>query len=88
MRENGKKTESCAKIPHTVSSACRRNLLHLQVEGWSGRPDLNWGPLGPEPSALPGYATPRKSRYQISGFRCQRAVLAPETWFIGRDGQI
>ena len=28
-------------------------------ERWSGRPDLNWGPLGPEPSALPGYATPR-----------------------------
>jgi hypothetical protein len=28
-------------------------------KNWSGRPDLNWGPLGPEPSALPGYATPR-----------------------------
>ena len=29
---------------------------------WSGRPDLNWGPLGPEPSALPGYATPRQEQ--------------------------
>ena len=29
------------------------------LERWSGRPDLNWGPLGPELSALPGYATPR-----------------------------
>ena len=25
----------------------------------SGRPDLNWRPLGPEPSALPSCATPR-----------------------------
>ena len=34
---------------------------------WSGRPDLNWGPLGPEPSALPGYATPRKN--EVTGNR-------------------
>jgi hypothetical protein len=27
--------------------------------GWSGRRDLNPRPLGPQPSALPGYATPR-----------------------------
>src|SRR5437764_5351322 len=26
---------------------------------WSGRRDLNPRPLGPQPSALPGYATPR-----------------------------
>ena len=38
---------------------------------WSGRPDLNWGPLGPEPSALPGYATPRQEgfRLQSTGYR-------------------
>jgi hypothetical protein len=28
---------------------------------WSGRGDLNSRPLGPEPSALPGCATPRMS---------------------------
>ena len=28
-------------------------------ENWSGRPELNRRPLGPEPSALPGCATPR-----------------------------
>ena len=50
MRENGKKTESWAKIPQTVSGVSRRNLLYLQLEVWSGRPDLNWGPLGPEAS--------------------------------------
>ena len=39
----------------------------------SGRPDLNWGPLGPEPSALPGYATPRKN--QVTGNRRQVTVM-------------
>ena len=29
---------------------------------WSGRVDLNHRPLGPEPSALPGCATPRGAR--------------------------
>ena len=29
---------------------------------WSGRPDLNRGPLRPERSALPGCATPRTPR--------------------------
>ena len=33
---------------------------------WSGRPDLNWGPLGPEPSALPGYATPRRKLWSVT----------------------
>ena len=55
----------------TLFRSSRRKLLHLRTERWSGRPDLNWGPLGPEPSALPGYATPRKSRYHVSSFRCQ-----------------
>ena len=32
---------------------------------WSGRPELNRRPLGPEPSALPGCATPR-SGYEIT----------------------
>ena len=50
MRENGKKTESWANIPQTASRASRGNLLHLQAKEWSGRPDLNWGPLGPEAS--------------------------------------
>ncbi len=33
---------------------CARN-----IPNWSGRRDLNPRPLGPEPSALPGCATPR-----------------------------
>ncbi len=42
-------------------------MLLSPLERWSGRPDLNWGPLGPEPSALPGYATPRKTRLPATG---------------------
>ena len=34
---------------------------------WSGRPDLNRGPLAPKASALPGCATPRKSYRQAEG---------------------
>ena len=43
-----------------------------EMEGWSGRPDLNWGPLGPEPSALPGYATPRKPDVRVPGVSGER----------------
>src|SRR5262249_21176283 len=32
---------------------------------WSGRVDLNHRPLGPEPSALPGCATPRGGRFIV-----------------------
>ena len=39
----------------------------------SGCPDLNWGPLRPERSALPGCATPRNSHYRTAG-RLARAV--------------
>src|SRR5579859_30656 len=34
---------------------------------WSGRRDLNPRPLGPQPSALPGYATPRTDPYPSRG---------------------
>src|SRR5581483_287861 len=44
-------------IPGTSESA--RAAANLFVEKWSGREDLNLRPLGPEPSALPGGATPR-----------------------------
>ncbi len=37
-----------------------------KIEIWSGRRDLNPRPLGPQPSALPGYATPR-SRASLRG---------------------
>ena len=33
--------------------------LCFREDSWSGREDLNLRPLGPEPSALPGCATPR-----------------------------
>src|SRR5690242_18874610 len=33
---------------------------------WSGRPDLNRGPLAPKASALPGCATPRLERHVYS----------------------
>src|SRR5438067_11277034 len=40
--------------------------------GWSGREDLNLRPLGPEPSALPGCATPRRAEsYTCSALRVQ-----------------
>jgi site-specific DNA recombinase len=35
-------------------------------EKWSGSRDSNPGPLGPQPSALPGCATPRSSAYPTS----------------------
>src|SRR5947207_11315896 len=50
----------------------------------SGCPDLNWGPLRPERSALPGCATPRAG-VQISATKSarsrhdRRATLAPKT---------
>jgi hypothetical protein len=34
-------------------------LVEMILKGWSGRGDLNSRLLGPEPSALPGCATPR-----------------------------
>src|SRR5262249_47313363 len=40
----------------------------------SGCPDLNWGPLRPERSALPGCATPREGT-QSSRFRNKRVTL-------------
>ena len=36
--------------------------LERTGESWSGRPDLNRGPLAPKASALPGCATPRNGR--------------------------
>src|SRR5205823_5751347 len=42
----------------------------------SGCPDLNWGPLRPERSALPGCATPR-SGTQSSRSRHKRVTLFP-----------
>src|SRR5438309_4834361 len=50
----------------------------------SGCPDLNWGPLRPERSALPGCATPRAG-VQISATKSarsrhvRRATLSPKT---------
>ncbi len=45
-----------------------QELAKLEAElieiKWSGRGDLNSRPLGPEPSALPGCATPR-ANYKI-----------------------
>ena len=42
---------------------CRSSAMlffHFPEGKWSGRWDLNPRPLGPEPSALPSYATPRQ----------------------------
>ncbi len=33
--------------------------LHIRPLSWSECRDLNPGPLGPEPSAIPNFATPR-----------------------------
>src|ERR1017187_10276883 len=77
MREHGKNTESYTKMQETALEDTRGNSLNLKPEGWSGRPDLNWGPLGPEPSALPGYATPRQRRCQGAGARCQEEATFP-----------
>ena len=41
----------------------------------SGCPDLNWGPLRPERSALPGCATPRARKgYRLTGRRADPAT--------------
>ena len=42
--------------PVTASAASRRPM---RCKAWSGRWDLNPGPSGPQPDALPGCATPR-----------------------------
>src|SRR3712207_2316166 len=41
-------------------SGWSREIPHLQAARQSGRLDLNQRPLGPQPSALPDCATPRK----------------------------
>src|SRR2546421_4555996 len=45
----------------------------------SGCPDLNWGPLRPERSALPGCATPRERRrvasFGTNGFKLSSYVV-------------
>ena len=45
----------------TVGSSGPPQSRKEPVQNWSGRLDLNQRPLGPEPSALPGCATPRRS---------------------------
>src|SRR6185312_16424212 len=49
----------------------------------SGCPDLNWGPLRPERSALPGCATPR-SGTKTSRFR-HRSVTFPRLCCLHRQ---
>jgi hypothetical protein len=50
----------------TDSAAARRNAARKRGASWSGRPDLNRGPLAPQASTLPGCAT---SRDRLDGTR-------------------
>ena len=48
----------------------------------SGRGDLNSRPLGPEPSALPGYATPRLQLLYLNiAKRCRKINLEAKRFF-------
>ena len=49
----------------------KSKILHRILDFWSRRRDLNPRPLGPEPSALPNCATPRRLLYYIK----RRSVL-------------
>src|SRR5260370_24115764 len=51
------------RLPSCSSS--QGPVAHSERENWSGREDLNLRPLGPEPSALPGCATPRGGKGYI-----------------------
>ena len=48
--------------PSCASVLSGHPFQRFPSEKWSGRWDLNPRPLGPEPSALPSYATPRHDR--------------------------
>src|SRR5437763_9698304 len=54
---------------------------------WSGRRDLNPRPLGPQPSALTGYATPR-TRADLSGFEPGGLVRWPQPGLRRRPVQV
>ncbi|GEM_PF-3632480 len=53
-------------------------VLWVRNRGWSGRGDLNSRPLGPEPSALPGCATPRLSTSKLQNFYNMSRLLGQE----------
>ena len=60
----GAELSACLIATALTRPSCARSTEELVGEPWfpdgeSGCPDLNWGPLRPERSALPGCATPR-----------------------------
>ena len=79
----------CERIPMRSVGMKRGNLALKQprkAKGrlesrpfprWSGRCDLNARPLGPEPSALPGCATPRTRRVSCTCFDPTGRQTAP-----------
>jgi hypothetical protein len=56
------KRKKAEKEPQTTdfSMICGFFAPICSAFGWSERRDSNPGPLGPEPSAIPNFATPRK----------------------------
>ena len=50
------------------------------IHNWSGRQDLNLQPLGPKPSALPSWATTRKSG-ALEGIRTPDLLVRSQTLY-------
>ena len=60
---------ACAKTKARRSRMQRETTVAKSRRGlvlkWSGRLDLNQRPPAPEAGALPGYATPRRTRHSL-----------------------
>ena len=65
----------CFWRPCPGERACRSSIVTSDIwtlnEGWSGCRDLNPGPRGPEPRALPDCATARRDKDTVNVFSIQ-----------------
>ena len=75
------------KIPEKSGIFLTPHRYQCDVIIWSECRDLNPRPLGPEPSAIPNFATPRKLGYYSADFGICQGVFSPFPGFFRRLGQ-
>lgn len=82
---------SLKMVTKRLESKVLKNLTwRIYNQNWSGRGDLNSRLLGPEPSALPGCATPRLSlnlSYSKQNVKCPFFICAPKSVLGNRFGK-
>ena len=77
------------KILHRKKSRIYRKIRLKSTDFnriWSECRDLNPRPLGPEPSAIPNFATPRKLGYYSADFGVCQGVISPFPGFFRHLG--